>query len=308
MFQEEVCGLAGLDGEVLLHLLTLATTKRGICQDVVKLVLGLDIGKVLSQGIGLDDIRRLNPVKYHIHHCDKKRERLFFLAVEGGLLQLLLIGSRMDLLVHIVVRFAEEPGGTTSAIIHRLPNLRIDNLDYGPDKRTGRVILTTIATGIPHLVQPAFVQVGHLVLLLAGLELQTVNLLNDVPKAIATDQLLQVREELAIHELYKVITDQGIVDVVLSGFGPRHSPRVPPVFLVQDGSVFPTTKESCHLILFIQIIQVFQEEYPGRLLHIVKFAAAPFIGTKGVIYILEDLLKGHGFRSCLILQIYCFFT
>ena len=49
MFQEEICGLAGLDGEVLLDLLTLAATKRGICQDVVKLVLGLDIGKVLSQ-------------------------------------------------------------------------------------------------------------------------------------------------------------------------------------------------------------------------------------------------------------------
>ena len=152
VFQEEVCRFSGLDGEVLLHLLTLAAAKRGICQDVVKLVLGLDIGKVLTQGIGLDDIRRLNPVEYHIHHGDKIRERLLFLAVEGGLLQFFLIGGRMDLGVHIVVRFAEEPGGTAGTIIHALSNLGIYDLDDGPDERTGRVVFPSIATGIAHLV------------------------------------------------------------------------------------------------------------------------------------------------------------
>ena len=48
VFQEEICRFSGLDGEVLLDLLTLAAAKRRICEDIVKLVLDLDIGKVLS--------------------------------------------------------------------------------------------------------------------------------------------------------------------------------------------------------------------------------------------------------------------
>ena len=318
VFQEEVRRFSGLDGEVLLDLFTLAATKRRICQDIVKLVLGLDIGKVLSQGIGLDDIRRLDPVEYHIHHCDKIRERLLFLAVEGGLLQFFLIGGRMDLGMHIVVRFAEEPGGTASTIINALSNLGIYDLDNGPDERAGRVVFTSVATGIAHLVQPALVQIGHFVLLLAGLELQAVYLLNDVPEAIAahqfvaefgeneTDfdldggiirfslsQVLQIREEFAIHELYEVISYHSVMDVVFPGSGSRHSPGIPPVLFIQDWGIGPATQKSRHFVLFVQIIQVFQEEYPRGLLNIIQFAAASFIGTQSVVYIFKDLLKCH---------------
>ena len=86
----------------------------------------------------------------------------------------------MDLGVHIVVRFAEEPGGTASSIIHAFSNLGIYDLDDGPDERAGCVVFTPIASGVAHLVQAALVQIGHFVLLLAGLELEAVNLLNDV--------------------------------------------------------------------------------------------------------------------------------
>ena len=105
------------------------------------------------------------------------------------------------------------------------------------------------------------------------------------------------REELA-QGLYQVISNQGTMDVVLSGFGSRHSPSVPPVLFIQDGCIFPTTQKSGHLILFVQVIQILQEEYPGRLLHIIQFAAASFIGTQSVIYILEDLLKCHCVFRC----------
>ena len=318
VFQEEVRRFSGLDGEVLLDLLTLTASKRRICQDIVKLVLDLDICKVFSQGVGLYNIRRLDPVEYHIHHCDKIRERLLFLAVEGGLLQLFLIGGRMDLGMHIVVRFAEEPGGTAGTIIHTLSNLGIYDLDDGPDERTGRVVFTSVATGIAHFVQPALVQIGHFVLLLAGLELQAVYLLNDVPHTIpayqfvaelgedetdfdldggiirfSLSQVLQIREEFAIHELYEVISYQGVMDVILSGSSSRHSPSIPPVLFIQDWGIDPTTQKSRHFVLFIQVIQILQEEYPGRLLYIIQFAAASFIGTQSVVYIFKDLLKCH---------------
>jgi len=233
----------------------------------------------------------------------------------------------MDLLVHIVVRFAEESSGTASTIIHTFSNLGIYDLDDGADKRTGRVVFTSVATGIAHLVQPALVQIGHLVLLLAGLELQAVYLLNDVPHTIpayqfiaefgedetdfdldggvirlSLSQVLQIREELAIDELYEVISHQGVMDVVFPGSGSRHCPGIPPVLFIQDWGIDTSTQESRHLVLLVQIIQIFQEENPGRLLHIIQFAAASFIGTQSVVYILEDLLECHSESQCLIFQ------
>jgi hypothetical protein len=87
VLEEQEGGLAGADGEVLLHLLALLAAEGRIGQDHVEAVLLLNVGEVLGQRVGVDDVRRLDAVQDHVHDRDDVGERLLLLAVEGALLQ-----------------------------------------------------------------------------------------------------------------------------------------------------------------------------------------------------------------------------
>ena len=83
MLEEEEGGLAGADGEVLRHFRPLLAAEGRIGEHHVVLVLRLHVGEVLGEGIGVDDVRRLDAVQDHVHDRDDVGEGLLFLAVKG---------------------------------------------------------------------------------------------------------------------------------------------------------------------------------------------------------------------------------
>ena len=84
VLEEQEGGLAGADGEVLLHLLALLAAEGRIGQHHVEAVLLLNVGEVLGERVGVDDVRRLDAVQDHVHDRDDVGERLLLLAVEGA--------------------------------------------------------------------------------------------------------------------------------------------------------------------------------------------------------------------------------
>ncbi|CAK8711027.1 hypothetical protein GMJAKD_00215 [Candidatus Electrothrix aarhusensis] len=70
MLEKEEGGLAGLDGEILLNLLALLAAKRRISQDDVVAIFLLHMGEIVGQGVGMEDIRRINPMQDQIHDGD----------------------------------------------------------------------------------------------------------------------------------------------------------------------------------------------------------------------------------------------
>ncbi len=67
VLEEEEGGLAGADGEVLLHFLALFAAEGRIGQDDVEAVLFLNVGEVFGQRVGVDDVGRLDAVQDHVH-------------------------------------------------------------------------------------------------------------------------------------------------------------------------------------------------------------------------------------------------
>ena len=60
MLEEQERGLAGADGKVLLDFLALLAAERRVGEDDVEAVIFLDVGEVLGEGVGVDDIGRLD--------------------------------------------------------------------------------------------------------------------------------------------------------------------------------------------------------------------------------------------------------
>lgn len=63
VLEEEKRGLAGADGEVLLHFLALFAAKRRIGHNDVEAVRFLHVGEVLGERVGVDDLGRFDAVQ-----------------------------------------------------------------------------------------------------------------------------------------------------------------------------------------------------------------------------------------------------
>ena len=83
VLQKKKSRFTGLDREVLLNLLALLATEGGIGKDDVITVFLLNIGQVLRQGVGVDDIGRIDAVKDQVHDGNDIGQALLLLAVEG---------------------------------------------------------------------------------------------------------------------------------------------------------------------------------------------------------------------------------
>jgi hypothetical protein len=74
--------------------------------DHVEAFLVLHVGQVLRQRVGMNDVRRVDPVQDHVHRGDDVGEALLLLAVEGSRLQRLKLAGGQLALAEIVVRLA----------------------------------------------------------------------------------------------------------------------------------------------------------------------------------------------------------
>ncbi len=97
MLQKQESCLASLDREVLLHLLALLATEWWIGEHDIDLILGLDVGDIFRQRIGVNDVGRFDAVQDHVHDGDDVGETFLFLAVEGAFLQRLQVSSFISL-------------------------------------------------------------------------------------------------------------------------------------------------------------------------------------------------------------------
>jgi hypothetical protein len=164
VLEEEVGGLARLDGEVLLHLLALAPAEGRIGEDDVVAVPLLDVHHVLGERVGVADAGRLDPVQDHVHDAEDVGERLLLLPVEGPALERVPFRGGEVVAAQVLPGLAEEARRAAGAVVDRLADLRIDDLDHGADERPGRVVFAAVPAGVAHALDAGLVEVGQLVL------------------------------------------------------------------------------------------------------------------------------------------------
>ena len=238
MLEEEEGGLAGLDREILLHLLALLAAEGRIGEDHVVAVLVLDVADVLGQRVGADDVRRVDAVQDHVHDRRSRRRgasspcrrRSSFEACAG-------LGRKLvAICVEIVEGLAEKARRAAGAVIDALADLRLDDLDHGADERARRVIFAAVPARIAHVAELGFVEVRKLVLLLLRAEAERVDEFERVAQRVAALELvfdfaedladlvfdrvgalgalleaLQVREQLAVDEVDEIVAGQRLV-------------------------------------------------------------------------------------------------
>ena len=189
MLQEEISGLAGPDGKVLLNLLALAAAKGRIGQDDIEAVFLLDIRDVLGQRVGVDDVGRLDAMQDHVHDGNHIGQAFFLLAVEGSFLQdLKLAGGELAAIpwvAQIRMGLAQEPCRTHGAIINALANLWFDNLDHGANQGARRIVFATVAPGVAHVLDLGLIQMGEFMALLLGAEAQGIHQLQHLAQVVA---------------------------------------------------------------------------------------------------------------------------
>ena len=137
-------------------------------------------------------------MKYHVHGGDDIRQSFLLFAIEGGLLQDLMILNTLDLFLHIEESLAEESCRTTSRVIDRLVTLGINHLDDAANQGARCVILTTIAACITHALDVTLIKHRHLVLILSTLEVEFINHVDDLAHIESgTNLVVQFAKDLA---------------------------------------------------------------------------------------------------------------
>lgn len=317
VLQEEGGGLSGLDREVLLHLGAFLATEGRIGQHHVIAVLFLNVGQVFGQGIGMDDVGRFHTVEDHVHDADDVGQRFLLLAVKCSLLKYLrLLAGKGLAAFQISEGLTKEARRAAGAVIDLVADPGGHHLDDGGDQRTGGVVFAAISPGVAHILDLVLVQVAHLVLLGVGAEAQLVDAVDHFPQVVATlDAVLElaeyladlvldgigrlgtglelpeVGEELVVDEVGEVIAGQGlvVVEFAVAAFG--HGPAGPLELPVDNGRVGLAGEFGGGGAVFLQVIQVLEEEDPGGLLHIVQLASATGILVEDVVDILECLFE-----------------
>ena len=317
MLEEEERGLAGADGEVLLHFLALFAAEGRISDNDVEAVLLLHVGEVLGERVGVDDIGRFDAVQDHVHDRDDVGEGLLLLPVEGALLQeaILRDGALGVLGAEVIEGFAEEAGRADGGVADGLAEPGRSDSDDGANERARGVILAAVAPGVAHVFDLGFVEVRELVLLGLGGKAEFVDVVDDLAQVVAAlDAVLyfaedfadlvfdgvragglgletvQVGEELAVDERDEVVAGEGGVVVDLAVLF-RRSPRLPAIRSIEDVGVFPAVEGGFGGLVVFEGVEVFQEEQPGGLLGVVEFAGAAGVFPEDVVDVFEGLFE-----------------
>lgn len=320
VLEEEERGLAGADGEVLLHFLALFAAEGRIGHDDVEAVLFLHVGEVLGERVGVDDVGRFDTVQDHVHDRDDVGEGLLFLPVEGALLQgAVLGGGALGVLgAEVIEGFAEEASRADGGVADGLAEPGRGDGDDGANERARGVILAAVAPGVAHVFDLGLVEVRELVLLGLGGEAKFVDVVDDLAQVVAAlDAVLdlaedfadlvfdgvrasgllletvQVGEELAVDELDQVVARLRfvVVDFAIPSLG--RGPRFPTVGLIKNVDVFLAVEGGFGGLVVFEGVEVFQKEQPRSLLSVVQLAGATGVLPEYVVDVFEGLFE-HG--------------
>src|ERR1700730_16741510 len=135
MLEKEECCLASADRKILLDFPSLLSTEGWIRQHHVEAVLFLNVGEVLGEAVGVDDVGRLDAMQDHVHDRDDIGERLLFLAVEGARLESAeTLGGEAGLGLHEIERLAQEARRADGSIVNALADFGLLHLYHGADE------------------------------------------------------------------------------------------------------------------------------------------------------------------------------
>jgi|GEM_PF-686144 len=319
VLEEQKRGFARADREILLDLFAFLAAKRRIGDDDVVAVFLLNVGKVFSERVGVDDVGRFDAVQDHVHDPDDVGEGLLFLPVEGALLQgAVLGGGALGVLgAEVIEGFAEEAGRADGGVADGLADFRIHDRDDGSNERARGVVFAAVAPGVAHVFDLGFVEVREFVLLGLGREAEFVDVVDDLAQVVAaldavfdlTEdfadlvfdgvragglglEAVQVGEELAVDEGDEVVAGEGGVVVDLAVLF-RRSPSLPAVGGIEDVGVFLAVEGGFGGLVVLEGVEVFQEEEPGGLLGVIEFAGAAGVFPEDVVDVFEGLFE-HG--------------
>jgi len=297
MLEEEEGGLAGLDWEVLLDLGAFLATEGRVREHDVVAVFLLDVGDVLGERIDMDDVRRLDAVEDHVHRPDDVREGFLFLSVKGFLLEDVDVLRREFLRrFQVLEGLAEEACRSHRAVVDAVADLGIDHLHNRADERARGVVLAAVPARVAHVLDLRLVEMTHLVLLGARLELELVDEVDDLAEVVAGLEpvlelaedladlvldrigavgiglkLLEIGIELVVDEVLEVVAGHGVDEVDFSVFLGR-GPDRPAEFLLDDRGVGNALELCGHLLSRLKVLEVLEKENPGGLFHVIELA------------------------------------
>src|SRR5882762_7127623 len=94
--------------------------------------------------------------------------------------------------------FAEEAGGAAGTVVDAFANFRMNDLDYGANQRARVVILAAVPSGVSHVFDLAFVEMGQLVFFRLRAEAQFVDMIDDFAQVVAgLDLVFDFAEDFA---------------------------------------------------------------------------------------------------------------
>ena len=255
-----------------------------------------------------------------VHLRRNIRERLD-LAAEEGLVLKDVVGLRTVLvaLLHVVEGLAEKPSRSTSAVIDLLAELRINDAHHHPDQRPRRIVLASVASGIPHFAQPRLVKHRKLVPVLLSLEAERLDEVDDLADGIAARELaghlgengadailerirvgvliakpLQSRKQLLPDEVQQFVALQHLLIIKLALGIQRIGPLAPPQSPGQRRLVHLAIQSRLKLAFLLARIKITQKQQPARLLHVIKRPRTPASGLlQDIVNRLENARRRH---------------
>ena len=318
VLEKEKCRLACLDREVLLDLRADLPTKWRIGKDDIVAILLIDIVDILRERIGMTDIGCFDSMEDHIHRGDDVGKRLDLSSIECLLLEDIIICYRTIRVSGIEISecLTEESCRTTRTIIDRLSDMRIEHLHDGTDKWARSIVLTAIASCIPHLLYTSLIEVRELVLLLTRLKVKRIYECEDLTKIVATGdtifelreylsdlvldglrvlgimtEVLEIRKESRIHEVDEILSDKSDMMIDLPILSLRYCPSIPLELWSDEWTVFSTREDRDITTIPFEIIKILQEEDPWGLLDIVECTPTSSIFVEDIIDIFEGLFE-----------------
>ena len=157
----------------------------------------------------------------------------------------------------------------------------------------------------------------HLVLILRRLEFEFSHFLHHIAQIVAARNLildfgenhthlkfdgvgivkclesLQIGKQAIVDKFDKVVARKRLGYVVFAIVAEGHGPHIPAKFVADDARVVFAHEHRAHFARLLQIVEIFQEKHPGRLLHIVEGGRAALIVAQRVVDSLKYVFKSH---------------
>ena len=320
--QEEQRGFGGLFvfGEIALDALLLLAAEGRIGEDHVHAVALADVGELEAERVAGINLRRVEAVQQQVHLAEQIRQRLGLAAEEAFSCKTLRSATVLTCFgqggLNASTRKPPVPQAGSSTVSPRRGSVTGDHEAHDGARR---VELAGIARRIAHLAEHGFVERAERVQLVAGGEMDAVELVDDVAQQVAADHAVlhaakhggddiapvvavgtgqraqiaeQARALLAVGPGGFLVVDEGEQFVAGDAIG-LGRPIAPAIRRFDGGLELFRGELGLALALKFQVIEEFQEHDPGEHRQPVKVAIQPLVLAHDVARGLDKRLRSR---------------